>query len=273
MNKSQQNMLLAFAFIITSIFVMQLSSAAVTWVQPLINANLSATQLVNCSYTNGTDTTSPIAANTSFAFNGTGTFIAVSGSSNFVCSANACWTTIDTRTLTDSAGGSLNCTIGNQTLQANTAIRVTVDNTAPVCTAAASLVSKRDVESMTNVIATCSCADALSTVTTTTRTLTKPSTSTLTIGSSPFTITRNITTALGTYSFNCLANDSSGNINSQTAKFTVNGEDLNVISTTSSTNTQRHSNSMILIIILVAAVIAIIVIVVILSASGSKKRR
>ena len=116
------------------LFVLPFTLAAVAWVTPVANANLTTSVVVNVTYANITDVTTPVSANSSFYWNGSGSWVSVS-KTGFACTAAFCNATLTLTGLTDLKGGSLNVTLGNNTLVLGGTNRVvTVDNTAPTGT-------------------------------------------------------------------------------------------------------------------------------------------
>lgn len=110
-----KNKFLGLVLLVTSIlFMSQMVFAAVAEVAPAANSNHTGSVLVNCSYTNVTDITTPVTANSSFYTNQSGAFVAQS-TTGFACTASSCTATMALTAGMDSAGVAFNCTLGNNT--------------------------------------------------------------------------------------------------------------------------------------------------------------
>jgi hypothetical protein len=92
------------------------ASAAVAVVAPTAGKNLTGTFLANCSYVNGTDMTDPIAGNSSFYWNTTGSEVVFLTRAGFTVTGNAVWATLTTADSGIVDGyGSVKCALGNST--------------------------------------------------------------------------------------------------------------------------------------------------------------
>ena len=133
MNKK---VMLLIPILIGVMFVLPLLSAAVAVVAPATGANLSGSFLVNCSYINGTDLTSPNAASTSFYFvNGTGSENLFLTRTGFTVTSTNVYATLTTADAVGEGAGAVKCSLGNATSPrfANASSgALTIDDVAPV---------------------------------------------------------------------------------------------------------------------------------------------
>jgi hypothetical protein len=122
---------LAIAFLLV---VLPSVSGAVAWVTPVTLANLTTSTTFNVSYENTTDITTPVSANTSVYWNGSGSWVAVP-KNGLTCTATHCNGTLTLSSLTQAVNGYFNVSLGNNTdILAGTLLQATVDYTDPVCT-------------------------------------------------------------------------------------------------------------------------------------------
>jgi hypothetical protein len=127
--------------ILMGIMMVGMVSATLTVVSPAAGSYQKSTFLANCTYENTTDIESPTApgsGNTSFFWNGTGTWQLFTTLTGPTCSINACWATLraDDTGILDGVG-SIRCSLGNSTVKwyANaTSGALTLDDTKPVIT-------------------------------------------------------------------------------------------------------------------------------------------
>ena len=195
---------MALIFLVVSLTTVM---AAVAEVSPATNSAHTGTVIVNCSYTNGTEVTDPLAANTSFFTDASGAWIAESVT-GFTVADNAVWATLDISSY-DSSTVQFNCTLGNATDVSGSGAPqtgITFDSTAPVITI------KQDYELGYGELVDHYCADTVDsspTYTITHPTGDTPSSTTLTSGTSDY-IQFLDTDYEGTFTFTCT--DSTGNI-------------------------------------------------------------
>lgn len=131
--KNNKNiLLLSISTIFLFVMLINFSSAAIAMINPVQGANLSANFVTNWSFVNITDgVTSISSVNSTFYWNGTGSWVAVT-KSNFICNANSCNATLDITSMGD-GHGVLNFTAGNTTLRNGGTVSglFTVDQTVP----------------------------------------------------------------------------------------------------------------------------------------------
>lgn len=192
---------------------------AVAEVTPASGTNHTGSVTVNCSYVNGTDTTSPIEANISFYTNHTGSWAkrTVTGLS---MSSGAVWATLSLSSLSVK-GVAFNCTIGNNTLLGASGAPqniITFDSVLPTVD-----LSVPDSQSWGREIEyRCIYSDTLDSAPSTTLSVTDPSgtATSLTAGGSALRVFRD-TEEEGDYTFSCVSSDYTGNTETVTKTVTV----------------------------------------------------
>lgn len=114
-NKMMRNktLLLLTATLLVTFMYVGLVLGAVNMVTPADNTNSSGSVVLNFTYTNTTDITSPIDANTTFYQLISGTSTAISTSASLTCSSTACWKTATASELTDALSHTIWVSVGN----------------------------------------------------------------------------------------------------------------------------------------------------------------
>lgn len=241
------------------LLILPLTSAAVAWVTPAANANLSTSVAVNVSFVNVTDITDPVSANTTFYWNGSGSWVAVS-KNGLTCTATHCNATLTLTGLTDLANGYLNVTLGNNTqILSGTTRVVTVDNTDPTgtLTLLKPSIGTNDVQEVT-----WTSSDATSGVQTVSLTVTSPNTDSCATQSSSSTsgtmqlVGSAQTGCTGTYTTALTITDYASNEYSTSQTFDISAPGLkNGVNTMAPAETKKGNSSVIWIILIVIAVI------------------
>jgi len=127
---------LGIALVLGILVVFGIVNAAVSVIIPAIGSNFSSTFQVNCSYVNETDITNPVAANSSWYFNSTGSWVAFANPAGFADNGSVVSITLNASDTGIIDGeGTINCSLGNATLIGVSAVQIGViklDDTKPL---------------------------------------------------------------------------------------------------------------------------------------------
>lgn len=136
MQKTQKKNFVLGLFILSFLFSISYILGAVNVVSPTAGANITGTFFVNCSYTNGSEITSPVAGNISFRFNSTGTEEVFLTRAGLTITANSVSATLTSSEVTKGTGV-INCMLGNASESAGyvngTSSPVTIYASTPLC--------------------------------------------------------------------------------------------------------------------------------------------
>lgn len=223
-NKTQitRNIFLVLALLT----ILPFASATIAMVNPSAGTNNSASFTTNWTFVNVTDgITDPLSANSTFYWNGTGSWVAVT-KTYFFCLATSCNATLDITSMSD-GHGILNFAAGNATkiLGGTVSGVFTVDTSAPVVTLTPSPTSQINSGSVTT---SWTDTDSVSGIQTVSNTITPPTTlncqSTATTSStanSNTVLSGADTACLGTYTISHTATNYAGLSTVTTSSFNI----------------------------------------------------
>lgn len=214
--KIKSNLINRIILIASLLVLLPMVSATIAQGQPPTGSNQSANFMTNWTFVNVTDgITNVNSANSTFYWNGTGSWVAVT-KTNFACTAAMCNATLDISTMGEGMGV-LNFTAGNTTLRLGGTLggAFRVDKTAPTATISTD-VSRQ--ERSKDVILTWSGTDSGSGVQTTSVTLTGGTdagcaisgTTSFSTATGTQTLTGTQTQCAGTYTATIVSTDYSG---------------------------------------------------------------
>lgn len=246
---NNKKVMLLIPVIIGIMFVLPMLSAAVTVPRPALNANLSGTFQVDCSYVNGTDITSPVIASSSFYWNGTGSEVLFATRSGDIVNSTDFLVTLTTADagIVDGVGG-IKCALGNSTSPryANgTGSKVTIDDTVPATTLS---LETQNLQSRDSILIQWTATDATSGLNTVVTTVTSPDasrcpTKTYTDTNGKYALSDDLTVCSGEYTVLVTATDYTGNIGTSTSTFKVSSSGLTKIGSNTLGGTQKSQFS------------------------------
>lgn len=212
-NKSLAIMMAMFSVLFVCFVGIPAVSATIAQVAPAANSNQSANFVANFSFVNITDgITNAASANSTFYWNSTGSWVAVS-KSGFSCTAANCIATLDISTMGEGVGY-LNFSAGNSTrvLAGTVGSKFTVDRTAPAITVTTSpaTLSVRGAETVTWAVSESGSGIQSTSVTITSPDSVRCPTLSYTDNSNTVQLTAEQTKCQGTYTVTVTSTDYSG---------------------------------------------------------------
>jgi len=251
------------------IFLIGIASAAVDLVTPATSNNYSTSFTFMATFTNGSEVTDPVDADSTLWCNYSGTFHEMTWTS-FSYNETAVIATVALTSAMDDTGIMCNVTLGNSTTNSSDATgntEITFDSTDPVPTTSR---SSYDIEPGTLITLGCSCSDAIDSYVTTTRTLNKAAGGTVSGTSASQTFSGANTMSEGQYTYDCTCTDAAGNTNTKTVKFMVSSDLMPLEEEVTPVTTKVKK---VFILIGGFLILFIIILVAIITTSGKKKRR